>query len=84
MPQRNSSDVSDVSDVNDSNDPAETPALVPADGYAAMFQDAPPPTADDLRGLGRVVEARFTAAERPAAWPRPRAEACTDSDSPCR
>ena len=27
------------------------PILLPADGYAAMFQDAPPPTAEDLRGL---------------------------------
>ena len=25
--------------------------LVAADGYAAMFQDAPPPTEDDLRDL---------------------------------
>ena len=26
-------------------------ALVAADGYAAMFEDAPPPTEADLRGL---------------------------------
>ncbi len=25
--------------------------LVPADGYAAMFEDAPAPTAEDLRDL---------------------------------
>jgi hypothetical protein len=67
----------------DSIDPAETAVLVPADGYTAMFQDAPPPTADDLRGLGRV-EVRFKAAGRLAAWPRIPAAACTDSDSPCR
>jgi hypothetical protein len=69
-------------DSKDSNVPAENPVLAPADGYAAMFQDAPPPTADDLRGLS-CVEVRLTAAERPAAWPRRPAEAHTDSDSPC-
>jgi hypothetical protein len=36
-------------------------AFVAADGYAAMFQDAPPPTEDDLRDLetsGTCVEMR--------------------------
>jgi hypothetical protein len=27
------------------------PQFVAADGYAAMFEDAPPPTAEDLRDL---------------------------------
>jgi hypothetical protein len=31
---------------------SDTPlTLLPADGYAAMFADAPPPTAEDLRDL---------------------------------
>ena len=36
-------------------------AFVAADGYAAMFEDAPPPTEDDLRDLqpsARAIEMR--------------------------
>lgn len=38
--------------------------FVAADGYAAMFEDAPPPTAEDLRDL--LPFEQFECAEQPA------------------
>jgi len=39
--------------------------FVPVDGYAALFQDAPPPTEEDLR---RVEQAECAAADAAREW----------------